>query len=238
MAVTDLVQRWADAWSTDVDALLALFLDDCVYEDVTMGVVNHGKGELRTFAAGLRTASPDFRVEINAMFGVRGRGECCGGVDDVWHAEGRLARDARKREGVHGTRRDALPGFRRQACRGPRLLGLGNGPPTARVPADTGVSIPAEAHPPTTKDFLCVALRAVQGQVRGSDAEFRGHGRRHIQGHPTAGREGRSATSTVVAVKLGACPAAPSPGLIPQPGFPTPQTLTRFGSSRRLRRSV
>ena len=69
MAVTDLVQRWADAWSTDIDALLALFLDDCVYEDVTMGVVNHGKDELRTFAAGLRTASPDFRVEINAMFG-------------------------------------------------------------------------------------------------------------------------------------------------------------------------
>jgi uncharacterized protein (TIGR02246 family) len=46
-------ERWASAWSShDIEAALALFSDDCVYEDVARGVVNHGKEELRSFAQG------------------------------------------------------------------------------------------------------------------------------------------------------------------------------------------
>ncbi|MGZ4664631.1 MAG: ester cyclase [Frankiaceae bacterium] len=69
MAVTDLVRGWADAWSADVDALLALFVDDLVYEDVTLGVVNRSKDELRAFAGVFMAAVPDCRVELNAAFG-------------------------------------------------------------------------------------------------------------------------------------------------------------------------
>ena len=69
MAVTDLVRGWANAWSADVDALLALFVDDLVYEDVTLGVVNQSKDELRAFAGVFIAAIPDCRVELNAVFG-------------------------------------------------------------------------------------------------------------------------------------------------------------------------
>lgn len=43
--------QWAALWfSHDPDAVLGLLTDDCIYEDVTFGIVNHGKGELRIFA--------------------------------------------------------------------------------------------------------------------------------------------------------------------------------------------
>ena len=46
--VTD---HWAAAWSShNTEELLTLFTDDCVYEDVTFGVVNRGKKEVRAFA--------------------------------------------------------------------------------------------------------------------------------------------------------------------------------------------
>ena len=41
------LQDWATHWSShDMEALLSIFTDDCIYEDVTLGVVNHGKAEL------------------------------------------------------------------------------------------------------------------------------------------------------------------------------------------------
>ena len=42
------LKQWAELWSShNTDALLSLFTEDCVYEDVTFGLVNHGKAELR-----------------------------------------------------------------------------------------------------------------------------------------------------------------------------------------------
>ena len=38
-----VIEYWAAAWSSsDADKVVALFTDDCVYEDVTMGIVNQG----------------------------------------------------------------------------------------------------------------------------------------------------------------------------------------------------
>jgi ketosteroid isomerase-like protein len=42
-AIEALVSDWS---SHDIDHLLSLFTDDCIYEDVTFGVVNRGKAEL------------------------------------------------------------------------------------------------------------------------------------------------------------------------------------------------
>src|SRR5262249_9642620 len=42
--------------------------DDCLYEDVTFGVVNHGKAELRTFTEGTFAAIPDFNVTLLTRF--------------------------------------------------------------------------------------------------------------------------------------------------------------------------
>lgn len=63
------LQDWARYWSThDMPRLLALFTDDCIYEDVTLGVANHGKDELTAFATSFFTAFPDFRVELRSRF--------------------------------------------------------------------------------------------------------------------------------------------------------------------------
>jgi steroid delta-isomerase-like uncharacterized protein len=72
MAISDLervLDQWATAWSShEPEQVLALFTDDCVYEDVTFGVVTHGKAELRAFAAGAFAAVPDFKFELTSRF--------------------------------------------------------------------------------------------------------------------------------------------------------------------------
>src|SRR4051812_25309582 len=69
MAADKALQDWAAHWSShDMDALLGIFTDDCIYEDVTLGVVNHGKAELTAFARGFFTAFPDFHVELRSRF--------------------------------------------------------------------------------------------------------------------------------------------------------------------------
>jgi steroid delta-isomerase-like uncharacterized protein len=61
--------QWAELWSShDIDALLSLFTDDCVYEDVTLALVHHGKSELRAFADGFIAACPDLRMELMSQF--------------------------------------------------------------------------------------------------------------------------------------------------------------------------
>lgn len=68
-AESALLDEWAAAWSShDVHRVAALFTDDCVYEDVTLGIVNRGKEELRAFGSGFLAAVPNLRVEIGCRF--------------------------------------------------------------------------------------------------------------------------------------------------------------------------
>jgi len=69
MAVPQLFDELVAAWSHhDVDKLLALCTDDCLYEDVTMGAVNRGSAELKQFAAATFAAFPDFSMELTSGF--------------------------------------------------------------------------------------------------------------------------------------------------------------------------
>jgi steroid delta-isomerase-like uncharacterized protein len=64
-----LLESWTAAWSShDVERVLALFIDDCVYEDVPFGVVARGKEELRAFAIGAFAAVPDLTFELTWQF--------------------------------------------------------------------------------------------------------------------------------------------------------------------------
>jgi len=64
-----LLEDLASAWTVhDVEKVLSLCTDDCVYEDVTMGAVNHGKPELKAFAGAVLAAFPDFRMELTSGF--------------------------------------------------------------------------------------------------------------------------------------------------------------------------
>lgn len=63
------LEAWAADWSShDIDHLLSLFTDDCIYEDVALGVVNNGKAELKTFADSIFAAFPDFKIELKSRF--------------------------------------------------------------------------------------------------------------------------------------------------------------------------
>ena len=45
-----LLQDWAAVWSSHhVEQLTSLLTDDCVYEDVTLGIVNQGKAQIKNF---------------------------------------------------------------------------------------------------------------------------------------------------------------------------------------------
>lgn len=72
MATTDplqVLEAWAAAWKDhDIEKLLSLFTEDCIYEDVTFGAVNNGKRELRAFAEGVFATVPDFKLELTSSF--------------------------------------------------------------------------------------------------------------------------------------------------------------------------
>jgi steroid delta-isomerase-like uncharacterized protein len=60
-----------------MDNVLPLYTDDCVYEDVTLGVVNHGKDELRAFGGLFLSGFPDVAFELTSQVaaGERAAGE-------------------------------------------------------------------------------------------------------------------------------------------------------------------
>ena len=51
--------------SHNITGFLALFTDDCVYEDVTFGITNHGNGELRSFIQDVFAAFRDFQIDLS-----------------------------------------------------------------------------------------------------------------------------------------------------------------------------
>ncbi len=75
MATSELermLDDWAIAWSFnnsyDPERVLALFVDDCVFEDVTFGVVARGKEELRSLVKDAFAAIPDFKYGLTRRF--------------------------------------------------------------------------------------------------------------------------------------------------------------------------
>lgn len=64
-----LLEEWAAAWkSHDIDRLVRLFTEDCVYEDVALSAVSRGHQELREFAAQTFEVIPDFDLQVRSQF--------------------------------------------------------------------------------------------------------------------------------------------------------------------------
>jgi len=70
MTAEQVLDEWAARWSSsqEVDKLLDLFTDDVIYEDAALGVVNHGKAELREFAMNFFSSTPDVKLELASRF--------------------------------------------------------------------------------------------------------------------------------------------------------------------------
>jgi steroid delta-isomerase-like uncharacterized protein len=85
-----VLDQWALAWSSnDVERLLPLFTDSVVYEDVTLGAVNHGTNALRDFATGTFSAFADLKFELKSRF-VAADGKS-GAMEWIWR--GRQTKD-------------------------------------------------------------------------------------------------------------------------------------------------
>jgi steroid delta-isomerase-like uncharacterized protein len=55
--------------SHDVNKILTFFMDDCVYEDVALGLISRGKKELIGFFNNVFVDLPDFKLEVKSTFG-------------------------------------------------------------------------------------------------------------------------------------------------------------------------
>jgi steroid delta-isomerase-like uncharacterized protein len=67
------IEQWIkgeeEAWSSqDVEKTLSFYTDDCIYEDLALGRILHGKEEVRAFIMDCFTAFPDFKVEKKSFF--------------------------------------------------------------------------------------------------------------------------------------------------------------------------
>ena len=70
--VDRILDDWRAAWtSNEPEKVLALFADQCVFEDVTFGLVARGKGEIRSFATRAFVAVPDFQYGVTSRFADR-----------------------------------------------------------------------------------------------------------------------------------------------------------------------
>jgi steroid delta-isomerase-like uncharacterized protein len=74
LAISEVLVEWAAAWSDhDVARVVSLVTDDCVYEDVTLGVINRGKEQLLAFGRGFLAGVPDLKIELTEHFATRDR---------------------------------------------------------------------------------------------------------------------------------------------------------------------
>jgi steroid delta-isomerase-like uncharacterized protein len=63
------LEEWAAGWSApDIERVVSICTEQCVYEDVPLAVVTHGKQELRGFGEQVFDAFPDFKIELSAHF--------------------------------------------------------------------------------------------------------------------------------------------------------------------------
>ena len=57
------------AWnSQDMDKLVTFYTDDCIKEDLAVGVATRGKKELKALTSGAFAAMPDLKTELKSSF--------------------------------------------------------------------------------------------------------------------------------------------------------------------------
>lgn len=67
--IEKLYQKYIAAWlAHDKEVVVSFFAEDCVYEDVALGVLNRGKSEVRAFVQATLAAIPGFKIEPKFVF--------------------------------------------------------------------------------------------------------------------------------------------------------------------------
>jgi steroid delta-isomerase-like uncharacterized protein len=67
--VEDLSKVYIEAVNShNVEKMISFFTDDCIYEDMAVGVANHGKRETEAFVTGWFIFSEDMHFEVTSFF--------------------------------------------------------------------------------------------------------------------------------------------------------------------------
>lgn len=68
--IKKMMEDYIKAWNShDTDNVPSFYTDDCIYEDVGLGTVYHGKKELATFINSALVDLPDTKLELKTAFG-------------------------------------------------------------------------------------------------------------------------------------------------------------------------
>src|SRR5271157_2630630 len=68
-AQTSILNEYTAAWNShDTEKVVSFFTDDCVYEELGIGVIKRGKEELKGFINGFFAAFPDTNFELMSSF--------------------------------------------------------------------------------------------------------------------------------------------------------------------------
>jgi len=72
-----MLRDWVAAEnSRDVDKFASFYTDDCVWEDVALGLVNRGKEEVKAYFKSMFASFPDLRFEVQSVFVAGDWGAC------------------------------------------------------------------------------------------------------------------------------------------------------------------
>jgi steroid delta-isomerase-like uncharacterized protein len=68
-AQTSILSEYTEAWNShDTEKTVSFFTDDCVYEELGIGVIKRGKEELRAFINDFFAHFPDTNFELKSSF--------------------------------------------------------------------------------------------------------------------------------------------------------------------------
>ena len=64
-----MIEEYVASWAThDAEKIASFLADDCVFEDVALGTVAHGKEEFKVSARGIFATITDFKEELTSIF--------------------------------------------------------------------------------------------------------------------------------------------------------------------------
>lgn len=85
-ATPELFDSLEKAWSSqDLDALTALFTEDCIYEDMALGARHYGHDGVREFATAVFTTMPDFTLRFPIRLVTPDRGSAHWTISAHWN---------------------------------------------------------------------------------------------------------------------------------------------------------
>jgi len=72
-----MIRDWVEAEnSQDADEFASFYTDDCVWEDVSLGLVNRGRKQVKAYFKSMFAAFPDLKFDVQSVFATGDWGVC------------------------------------------------------------------------------------------------------------------------------------------------------------------